>query len=86
MPNYVIPLVSKIASRLDDYLPSPFAGEIRGTVRELVTTNVNDNVLSGTKNISVVIAHTRLYKLHECNASHELNNAQNIVFNKLLLQ
>ena len=42
MPTYVVPLVSKIASRLDDYLPSPFAGEIRGTVRERVTTNIND--------------------------------------------
>ena len=59
MPTYVVPLVSKIASRLDDYLPSPFAGEIRGTVRERVTTNINDNVLGGTRNFIVIFAHTR---------------------------
>ena len=44
MPKYVIPLVSKIASRLDDYLPSPFAGEIRGTVEPLLYDHPQNHI------------------------------------------
>ena len=32
MPKDLIPLVEKIATGVDKYLPSPFADEIRGTV------------------------------------------------------
>jgi len=35
MPKELVPLVEKIASGLDDYLPKPFAGEIRGMDNEL---------------------------------------------------